>query len=157
MGFYRGLFEVLQRGLRLEEVWLEFYIWGGCQKLPKKKKNLATLFYFLRCWIFAAVRAFSTCGERRLFCSFGAKASHGGGFSSAGLGSWECGLSSLDSQALGHWLSSCGTGAWLPHGMWDPPRTGIKPVSPALQADSLPLTHQGSPSKCFKTPSQIES
>lgn len=39
--FYRGLFEVLQRGLRLEEVWLEFYIWGGCQKF-KKKKNLAT-------------------------------------------------------------------------------------------------------------------
>jgi len=37
-------------------------------------------------------------------------------------------------------LSSCGgTGAQLPHGMWNLPEPGIKPVSPAL-ADVLPLT-----------------
>ena len=29
--------------------------------------------------------------------------------------------------------------------MWDPPRPGIEPVSHALAADSLPLSHQGSP------------
>ena len=29
-------------------------------------------------------------------------------------------------------LSSCGSRAQLFHGMWDPPRPGLKPVSPAL-------------------------
>ena len=29
--------------------------------------------------------------------------------------------------------------------MWDPPRSGMEPVSPALQADSLPLSPQGIP------------
>ena len=29
--------------------------------------------------------------------------------------------------------------------MWDPPEPGIEPVSPALAADSLPLSHQRSP------------
>ena len=29
-------------------------------------------------------------------------------------------------------LSSCGSRAQLPHGMRDPPRPGLKPVSPAL-------------------------
>ena len=31
----------------------------------------------------------------------------------------------------------------------DLPDPGIEPVSPALQADSLPLHHQGSPGKCL--------
>ena len=29
-------------------------------------------------------------------------------------------------------LSSCGSRAWLLHGMWDLPRPGLEPVSPAL-------------------------
>ena len=29
-------------------------------------------------------------------------------------------------------LSSCGSGAQLLRGMWDPPRPGLEPVSPAL-------------------------
>ena len=29
-------------------------------------------------------------------------------------------------------LSSCGSRAQLLHGMWDPPRPGLEPVSPAL-------------------------
>jgi len=54
-----------------------------------------------------------------------------------GLGTWAlavaaCRLSSCGSQALEQRLSSCGTWAQLLHGMWDPPRSGIKPVSPAL-------------------------
>ena len=36
-------------------------------------------------------------------------------------------------------LSSCGSRAQLLHGMWDPPRPGPKPVSPAL-AGRLPTT-----------------
>ena len=29
-------------------------------------------------------------------------------------------------------LSSCGSRAWLLRGIWDPPRPGLEPVSPAL-------------------------
>ena len=32
-------------------------------------------------------------------------------------------------------------------GMWDFPKPGIKPMSPALAGRFLPLSHQGSPSK----------
>ena len=42
-------------------------------------------------------------------------------------------------------LSSCGARAQLLRSMWDPPRPGLEPVSPALAADSQPLHHQGSP------------
>ena len=31
-----------------------------------------------------------------------------------------------------HRLSNCGSRAQLLHGMWDPPRPGLEPVSPAL-------------------------
>ena len=36
-------------------------------------------------------------------------------------------------------LSSCGSRAQLRRGMWDPPRPGIEPASPAL-AGRLPIT-----------------
>ena len=36
-------------------------------------------------------------------------------------------------------LSNCGSRAQLLHGMWDPPRPGLEPVSPAL-AGRLPTT-----------------
>ena len=36
-------------------------------------------------------------------------------------------------------LSSCGSEAQLLHGMWDPPRPGLEPVSPAL-AGRFPTT-----------------
>ena len=41
------------------------------------------------------------------------------------------GLSRCSSQALEHRLSNCGTQAYFLH-MWDPPRSGIKPVCPPL-------------------------
>ena len=34
-------------------------------------------------------------------------------------------------------LSSCGTWAWLFHGIWDLPRPEVKPVSPALAGGFL--------------------
>ena len=40
------------------------------------------------------------------------------------------GLSSYDSRALEHRLSSCGARAWLLCSTWDLPGPGIKPVSP---------------------------
>ena len=45
-------------------------------------------------------------------------------------------------------LSSCGSRAQLLCGMWDPPRPGLEPVSPALAGRLSPLRHQGSPYLC---------
>ena len=42
------------------------------------------------------------------------------------------GLSSCGSRATEHRLNNCGPRAYLPCGTWDLPRSGIKPVSPAL-------------------------
>ena len=42
------------------------------------------------------------------------------------------GFSSCGSWALEHKLSSCGSQAWLLHGMCNRPGLGIKPVPPAL-------------------------
>ena len=49
------------------------------------------------------------------------------------------GLSGCGSQAPERRLSSCGAWAQSLHGMWDPPRPGLKPMSPAL-AGRLPTT-----------------
>ena len=58
---------------------------------------------------------------------------------------WARGLRSRGSQALEHRFNSCG--AWVQpiHNMWDPPGSGTKPDR---QADSMPLSHQGSPQYC---------
>ena len=66
-----------------------------------------------------------------------------------------CGLklSGCSSQALEHRLSSCGT--W-DHGMWDPPGSGIKPVSSALAGGFFITEPPGKPEEKFldsgKTP-----
>ena len=65
--------------------------------------------------------AFSSCGEQGLL--FVAVASL---FRSTGL------------RVLG--LSSCGTQALMPHGMWSLPRPGFKPVPPALAGGFLPTS-----------------
>ena len=44
-------------------------------------------------------------------------------------------LQSVGSRASG--LSSCGTWTQLPHSMWDIPRAGIQPVSPAFSGRFL--------------------
>ena len=45
-------------------------------------------------------------------------------------------------------LSNCGSRTQLLRGMWDLPRPGLEPVSPA---DSQPLRHQGSPRAHFNS------
>ena len=71
--------------------------------------------------------------------SCNAWASHRGGFS-------HCKVPALGCMGF----SSCGTRAQLPLGSWDLPRPGSKPVSLALQHDSLPLDHQRSPLSYFQ-------
>ena len=48
-------------------------------------------------------------------------------------------------------LSNCGSRAWLLRGMWDPPRPGLEPVSPALAGRFSITAPPGKPwKKCFK-------
>ena len=89
------------------------------------------------------------------FSSCGARASHCGGFSccrARALGAWASvvvahGLSRCGSQALERSLSSCGTRAQLLHGMWDLPRPGIEPMSPALAGGFLSTSYFLPPGK----------
>ena len=41
------------------------------------------------------------------------------------------------SLVAGHGLRSCGAWAKLPHGMWNAPRAGLEPTSPALAGGFL--------------------
>ena len=75
-----------------------------------------------------------SCSEQRLLSSWGVQFPH-------------CDDSSrCRALVLGHaGFRSCG--AWVPllHGTWDPLRLGTEPMSPALEADSLLLSHYGGP------------
>ena len=46
-------------------------------------------------------------------------------------------------------LSSCGSRAQLLRGMWDPPRPGLEPMSPALAGRFSTTALQGKPSNNF--------
>ena len=84
------------------------------------------------------VRALSR-GARGLLCRCGVQASHCGGFSRCGARP----RGACTSEVATRWLSSCGT-----HGMWDLPRSGIEPVSAALQGGFLTT---GSPGKSSRS------
>ena len=102
---------------------------------------IATLFIYLFIFIFGCVgssvraRAFSSCGKRGpLFI-----AARGPLFIAV-----RGPLTIAAPPAAGHRLqtrrlSSCGSRAQPLRGMWDPPRPGLEPVSPAL-AGRLPTT-----------------
>ena len=49
-------------------------------------------------------------------------------------------------------LSSGGTWAWLLRGMWDLPRAGIKPMSPALAGGFLSIVPQGQSQNTLYSP-----
>ena len=56
------------------------------------------------------------------------------------------GLSSCGSQAPEHRLNSWGARTSLPRGMWDPPRPGMEPLSPALVGGFFATEPPGKPS-----------
>ena len=49
------------------------------------------------------------------------------------------------------WLSNCGSRAQLLRGMWDLPRPGLKPVSPALAGRFLTTAPPGKPHFLYST------
>ena len=95
--------------------------------------------YFWLHWVFVAVCRFSVVAASGDYSCCGARASHCG-FSCCGawaLGTWASvvvarGLSGCGLWALECRLSICGSRALLLRSMWDLPRPGIEPMSPAL-------------------------
>ena len=102
--------------------------------------------YVWLCWVFVSVRGLSL-----VVASGGHSSSRCGGHSSSRC----AGLSPSRPLVAKHRLqtrrlSSCGSRAELLRGMWDPPRPGLEPASPAL-AGRLPNTAPpGKPRTFFK-------
>ena len=95
-------------------------------------------FYFWLCWVFVSVRGLSLVavsgGHSSLRC--------------AGL-SLSRPLFVAEHRLQTRRLSSCGSRAQLIHGMWDLPRPGLKPVSPALAGRFSTTVPPGKPSPAF--------
>ena len=114
----------------------------GTNLMMSSFKKMIQLFIFVCAGSLLLHGLFSSCGKQghsSLWCT---------GFSfscckACILG--HLGFSRCSSQALEHRLSSCGKWALLLRSMWDLPRLGIEPVSPALASNFLPRSHQGSP------------
>ena len=113
--------------------------------------NLFLFIHFWLCWVFIAVRGLSLVARAGATLHSGMRTSHYSGFSccrARALGAQASvvvahGLSSCGLRALELRLSSCGTWAQLLHGMWDLPRPGLKPVSPALAGGFLTTAPPG--------------
>ena len=100
-----------------------------CAKLLQSCLTPGNLMGFSCCWAWA----FSSCNEWVLLSSCGTQASHCGGFSCAEHAPW-----GLGSGVMAHRLScpvACGIS----------PGQGPNPCPLHGQADSSPLSHQGSP------------
>ena len=111
------------------------------------KKYLFYLFiYFWLRWVFVAARGLSLVAASRGYSSLWCA-----GFSLRWLlllrstGSRCAGFSSCGTRALESRLSSCGAQVQLFHGMWDLPRPGLEPVSPALAGGFLTTAPPGKP------------
>ena len=104
------------------------------------KNNFICLFIFgcTGSWLLHGL--FSSCGYWGLLSNGGVEVSRCGDFSCYGAwlwGTWASvivtgGLSNCGFLVPEYRVSSCGTQVWLLWGMWDLPRSGMEPMSPAL-------------------------
>ena len=133
---------------------LIFFLVLGHMKLLFLVLNL---FIFGHARSFLLCRLFSNCSEQRLVSSCRVRTSPCGGFSCCGprapghqgfssCCSW---AQSCSPQALEHKLHNCGTWAWLLCRLWSLPRSGIKPMSPALARGFLTTEPLGKPQSFF--------
>ena len=89
------------------------------------------LFFLAALGLHCCTQVFSSCGKQGLLSSCGAQASHCNGVSCRRAGALgHADFSSCASQALKFGLSKYKD--LVAHGMWNFPRPGIKPMSPAL-------------------------
>ena len=108
------------------------------------------LFIYWLCWVFIAARRLSL-----VVASGGYPSLRCVGLSLRWLlllrstGSRRVGFSSCGSRTLERSLSSCGSRAQLLHGMWDLPRPGLEPVSPAFAGRFLTTAPPGKPWTSF--------
>ena len=131
-----------------DQFWKKFLL----QDEQQNNSNVTTLFififknlfiYFWLCWVFVAV-----CGLSLVVTSRGYSSLQCMGFSLRWLlllrstGSRPAGFSSCGLRAPERRLSSCGLVA-PQHGMWDLPRPGLEPVSPALAGGFLTTVPPG--------------
>ena len=94
--------------------------------------------YFWLCWVFVSVRAFSSCGKW-------------GPLFIAVRGPLTVAASLVAEHRLqSRRLSNCGSRAQLLRGMWDLPRPGLEPVSPALAGRFSTTAPPGKPPFFFK-------
>ena len=117
--------------------------WGSGERVALQMENFTVdpkipfLFSFFCFFLFAGssllCRLFCSCSSQGLLSSWGALASHCGGFSCWGAWAleWEI-FGSCGSQVLEHRLNSCGAWVQLLCGIRDFPRPGIKPLSTVL-------------------------
>ena len=116
-----------------------------------------SFFFFLRfiCswlrWVFVAAQAFSSCREWGPLSAFSAPASHGSGFrgwEAWPLGAWASVVVVRGCRSCGLWSTASvvvvqGFSCSVVCGIF--PNQGLNPCPLHWQADSLPLSHQGSP------------
>ena len=103
--------------------------------------SLLKFVYFWLCWVFAAAQAFLELCRAGLRSSCSEQTYRSGSCCRAQA----VGLSSCGSWARETRLSSCGTWAQLLRGMWELPRPGIEPVSPALAGRFFTTEPPGKP------------
>ena len=106
---------------------------------------------FWLCWVSFASRLFSSCGKWGRLSACSAQASGCGGFSRCGgaQAPAHVAFSSCSSRDLDDMLNHRGAWVWLLHGTWDPPRSEIEPVSPALAGGSFTSKPPGKPWDCL--------
>ena len=97
---------------------------------------------FLHLFIFVDAGSWLLC---ELSSSCSVRASHCGGFCCRAQAVGCTGFCSCGSQALEHRLSSHGTRASLVPGMWDVPRSGMEPTTPALAGGFFTTEPPGKP------------
>ena len=122
-------------------------IQGLNQKDSKIYSTLRIYFLFLaalglRCF----TRAFSSCGEQGLLFIVVHRLLIAVSSLVAEHGVQACGLQQLQhagSVVVAHGLSSCGSWAQLLCGIWDLPRPGIEPMSPAVTGRLLTIVPPG--------------
>ena len=98
--------------------------------------------YIFNFWIYLLSHAGSLL-LRKSFSSCNKWASHCGGFSCCGpwaLGAWTSAVVAGGPRVQ---ISSCDSGVYLPCGMWNPPRPGLKPTSPVLAYEFLTIEPPG--------------
>ena len=105
---------------------------------------ISFLIYFWQHWVLVAAHGRSLVATSRGYSLVGAWTSYYSGFSCCGAQALGCaGFCSWGSQALECSLSSCGTLAQSPLGMWDLTGPGIKLVSSALAERFLTIEPPG--------------